>query len=70
MPAYGAIQELKKMVVRGSHKGALTYTEPERKKLPGFSAKKKGIWPPADLTTSEIDEEVVKGEKRGTRLKH
>ena len=41
-----------------------------RKNYTGVQCKKKGIWPPADLTTSEIDEEVVKAKTWKPGLKH
>jgi hypothetical protein len=50
--------------------GVDVYGRPNGKNYTGVQCKKKGIWPPADLTTSEIDEEVVKAKTWKPGLKH
>jgi hypothetical protein len=50
--------------------GVDVYGRPNGKNYTGVQCKKKGIWPPADLTTSEIDEEVVKAKTWKPALKH
>jgi hypothetical protein len=49
--------------------GVDVYGRPDGKNYAGVQCKEKAIWPPADLTTDEIDEEVAKAKTWKPRLK-
>jgi predicted helicase len=50
--------------------GADIYGRPDGKNYTGVQCKKKDIWPPKDLTTDEINEEVEKAKTWKPGLKH
>ena len=50
--------------------GVDVYGRPDGKNYTGVQCKKKSIWPPTDLTTDEIDEEVEKAKTWKPGLKH
>lgn len=50
--------------------GVDVYGRPDGENYFGVQCKKKDTWPPSDLTTAEIDEEVEKAKTWTPRLKH
>jgi Flp pilus assembly protein TadD len=50
--------------------GVDVYGRPDGENYSGVQCKKKDIWPPTQLTTSEIDEEVAKAKTWAPGLKH
>jgi hypothetical protein len=50
--------------------GVDVYGRPDGKHYSGVQCKKKEVWPPAELTTTEVDEEVAKAKTWDPGLKH
>jgi hypothetical protein len=61
--AFGPIKIPKNTGGKVSRKAAsISTVSAGARNMPGSNAKKKAIWPPTDLTTDEIDEEVAKAQ--------